>query len=125
MHSISWLQPEECDNSKKFQHLSSKRSKFQNKTAKNLLKNDIESGNKSKSNVMEAELALDERTTRVEMLNDFGLERLLTTTTYNDNRYLLELLSGTMPPIGNSRMNNRPNKHIGCEKLERHVLHDY
>lgn len=57
----------------------------------------------------------------VEMLNSFGLERSLTAT-YNDNLSVLELLPGTMSPAKNSRLNN-PNKHIDCEKIERHVLH--
>ncbi|VBB25776.1 unnamed protein product [Acanthocheilonema viteae] len=113
-----------CGSCKKSGQLSSKPSKFEKKTNKDLLKNNADNQNKLKSNKMETELALSGRMTPVEMLNNFGLERSLSAT-YSDNRYVQELLPGTMPQIGNSGMNNRPNKHIGCEKVERHVLEDY
>ncbi|EJD76552.1 hypothetical protein LOAG_16501 [Loa loa] len=99
----------------KSQELSSKYSISQNKTTKASLKNDADSQNKTRSNVMETELALGGRMTPVEMLNSLGLEGSLTAT-YNDNRSILELLPGTIQPTRNLII--RPGKHIDCEKVE-------
>uniref|UniRef100_A0A915Q648 Uncharacterized protein n=1 Tax=Setaria digitata TaxID=48799 RepID=A0A915Q648_9BILA len=58
--------------------------------------------------------------TPIGLLSSFGLERSLTAT-YNDNRSILELLPGTVPPTGNSRISNS-NQHAACGRVERHVL---
>ncbi|VDM20222.1 unnamed protein product [Wuchereria bancrofti] len=118
------------------QQLSSKHLISQNKAVKVLLENNADSQNKPKSNVMETGLgkiptnkphlnwkclALSGRMTPVEMLNSFGLERSLTAA-YSDNRSILELLPGTISPIGNSKF-LKSNGLIDCEKVERHVFY--
>ncbi|VDN90641.1 unnamed protein product [Brugia pahangi] len=103
------------------QQLSSNHLILQKKAAKILLENNADNENKPKSNVMETGLALSGRMTPVEMLNNFGLERSLTAT-YSDSRSILELLPGTISPIGNSKL-LKSNAPIECEKVERHVFH--
>lgn len=58
--------------------------------------------------------------TPVEMLHNFGLERSLSVT-YNDSRSILELLPGTIPPMGSPRLSS--NERSGNNDAETFVFH--
>ncbi|MCP9262936.1 hypothetical protein DINM_006303 [Dirofilaria immitis] len=102
---------------KKSQQLSSSVCSIsQNKAIKDLSRNDANSENKLKMNVMKSELEESEHIIPLKMLNSFGFERSLIGR-YSNNRSILELLPGTMPLIGNSKISN-PSEHIGHENIE-------